>query len=360
MFPFASQKIKEDLSIIIDIQSGLVRGALVSFKKNYPHKIVLVATHPIHRRAHTDSAHLTKMMLKALHVVVSTLTHHHRVDSISVILSSPWVISNSKTINMAFEKDTQVTQALITDIIEKGSDKNSFDEDVIFVEKKIFEIKINGYPVTKYVDRTARSIDISFATSMSSVQLLGKIDEVFKKSFGINKITHYSSLLLNFVALRKELAEMSDYVYIHIHDELTDIFVVRKGQCIHMSSFPMGISTLVRKVSEVLKQEMPVADSTLTLYQGGKLDEIEKQKVATKVEEFVGQWLSQYSGSLEKSLNTDSIPRVIYLFAHSHIDVFKQALKSVVPADIHFVNFDLDTMNMYALALDDVLYYKHQ
>jgi hypothetical protein len=96
------------------------------------------------------------------------------------------------------------------------------------------------------------------------------------------------------------------------------------------------------------------------LYQGGKLDEIEKQKVATKVEEFVGQWLSQYSGSLEKSLNTDSIPRVIYLFAHSHIDVFKQALKNVVPADIHFVNFDLDTMNMYALALDDVLYYKHQ
>lgn len=358
MFPLASQNEKEDLSVVFDIQSGLVRGSLVSINKNQQPKILQIITRPILRRGHTDSAHLIKMMLKSLSLVAYSLTHHHHVSSAQVVLSSPWLVSYSKTVTVNFDKETLITSKIIKNLIEEGSEKKSFDNDVVYIEQNIFEIKLNGYAVTRYIDRLAKNIDISFAATMSSKNLLGLIDDVFKKSFGIPVLNYHSNLILNFLALRKVVSDMNSYVYVHIHNELTDIVIVKNNLCAHISSFPIGTSALTRLVSGVLKQDTAVADSTLSLYQGKKLDFQENQKVSTCIEQYKKEWSDNYIKSIETSFKKESIPRIIYVSSHLHVDIYKQILDEIMTGDIHFLDLDLDTTNMQVLALNDMLYYK--
>jgi hypothetical protein len=45
------------------------------------------------------------------------------------------------------------------------------------------------------------------------------------------------------------MPDKNDYVYIHAHSELTDIIIVKRGICENISSFPIGTSNLIRKIS---------------------------------------------------------------------------------------------------------------
>ena len=337
----------KNFSLIIEIQSGIVRGAVSRIENNKISTIVQTLIVPIPRRAKTGSSQLINSMLKSLAEVAFELTNKYHISSSHIILSSPWVISFSKTIKVKYDKETKITKKIIEDIIENGSDKKDFDKDVIYIDKKIFEIKINGYSVTKYDDKSAKELDISFATVMSSENLLSKIRNTLRKGSGISKICFHSGLLLSYMSLRKKVIDMKNYAYIHVHSELTDIIIVKNDLCSYISSFPIGLSNLIREIGHSVKQNEAVANSNLTLFEEGKLYDTEKQKIQLIVDKYMKEWSSH--------LDLESMPRVFSLVINSHSTVFKNSLKSLIKDEIHFLDFDVDIMNMYNIALNDMI-----
>ncbi len=355
MFSISSNGIKEDLVLIFDIQSGLINGALASIKKDKTLKIISTKTDQIQRKGHMDGNLYIRFMISTLSNIAHQLAGNHHISQAHIILSSPWIISKSKTINSKFDKETSITPKLIDNLIEQASEKNTFDEDSVYIEKKIFDIKLNGYSVTKYIDRTAMNIEIAFATTISSNNLLSMIKDAIKRPFSISKIEYHSGLLLNFISLRKLITDMNDYVYIHIHAELTDIVIVKNGICVHISSFPLGISSLIKKISQELKIDEDMVDSTLSVYKDGKFNNEEKNKINSKLDEYSNDWLNNYSTSIDGSISRELLPEVVYISSVSHVDIYKGILKSKFSENIHFVDLDVDTMVVHTLALSDVI-----
>jgi cell division ATPase FtsA len=383
MFSFFSKREKEKYSLIVDIQSGLVRGALVLNRETLPPIIQRVVTKTIPRKIHTNSNYINKMMLKALSNVLLMTSENHLISRVDIVLSSPWVLSHSKAVRIKFDKNTTVTEEVISNLvdIERKKLETEFStthkqipniyNDLNYIEQKVFDIKLNGYSVSEYIGRVAKDLEISIAMTLSSKVILNRINSVIDKFINSKNIKYHSALLMNFSALRKMMSDKNDYVYIHAHSELTDVIVVKKGLCANISSFPLGTANLIRKISHIFKQSDEVADSMMSLYQGGKLNEVEAKQVLKIIEEFSHGWIALYRRILESTTETGGIPRLIFLSTHSHSEIFKDLIVKNTKEDIHIVDFNLENIEsditfaktsennqlikMYALALEDVL-----
>ena len=326
-------------SLIIEIQSGLVRGIIV---KKGSHKPEILARHSIAlTSSDKTSEHLTKIMLKAVSDVAKHLTHKHFVESVHVVLSSPWALSHSKAVEMNFSKDTVVDSKMIFSIVDEDKNTAHIHKDLTFIEKKIFEVKLNGYVVENYEDKPARKLNISFATTLSSKNLLAKIHTSLEQAFKIQQIQYHSGLLLDYISLSTFFADKSNYVYIHAHSEITDIVVVQSSVCTNISAFPMGTATLAKKIPE----------SLLNMIDKDSISKTELSRLTPALENYFGEWFAQ----INSLINVKTSPRYVYISTHAFLHVFKKKLEETFGKEYHIHNFEPDSMEMYSIALQNML-----
>jgi cell division ATPase FtsA len=342
MFSFFSHTKEGSQSIILDIQSGLVRGALISERGGIT-TIKSVVTKSIPSKTHIiNSVHLTKRILKLITEVVELLTKNtNRVSSIHYILSSPWVTTQLKTIKVDYKKETEITSRMLAELIQSEL-KHQAGDTMQVIEQKIFEIKLNGYITTAFEAKKARALEFSLATSFSPTSFLTKLHSAIHGVVNIRKATHNSALLMQYTALRDMLPDKHEYIYIHVHDELTDIVIVKNNLCKHISSFPFGISTLLRKLATATNHSHESSDSLLSLYQGKKLSEadwISTQKIITPLLE---EWRDVCIKTFKTAFDVTSIPRSMYVAAHSHYDLFREAL--ITQADLNLMIYPYDDL----------------
>ena len=348
---------EEKKSLVLEIQSGLIRGVLFTNGSDNNPIVLQVIIRKIERKIHTNNQYIYKKMLKTLSEICSLISENNYIDNIDIVLSSPWSLSHSKKIKMTFTNDTEIEHKLLSGIVKEEKKKMSDEFEIKYknllsskshfkyIEHKIFDIKLNGYSVTDYIGKKVRSIEISFAMTLSLETILDDIKDIISKKINTKKIEFHSSLLLNFLSLRNLIPEKDDYIYIHIHNELTDIIVVKRGVCVNISSFPIGISSIVRKVSHTFNQNDSVSDSMISLYQGDKLSNIENRKIKNIFNEFERNWLLNYKKTVETLNNLNEIPRLIILFTHSHSDIFKNILNNSNEDKIHIIDFNLEELN---------------
>lgn len=375
MLSLFRSKTKADRNIILDIQSGLVRGALVEYGGDGPARILRITTQSIPSiLAPTDSQRITKKILKIVFDVTSNLLEDYgdqKISGIDYILSSPWVMSELKTIKVTYEFEKEITKDIITKIVSDEVKKNENSLDMIPLEQNIFEIRLNGYVVSSYKGKEAHSLEISLSTSFGSKIFLDKLHDVVGRVVEIKHHKCHSALLMQYTALRSILEDNKEYVYIHIHSELTDIIIVKNGLCKHISSFPFGITSLLRKMANSMNQGIAASDSLLTLYQGDKLTESEKNNTKKIITPLLNAWSAMCIKSLTGSFDIINIPRTVLMSAHSHFDLFKEAMlfqndlnldiisyKSVIGEDKIVTDKGLaqsELMKMYMLALGNMI-----
>lgn len=76
-------------------------------------------------------------------------------------------------------KDTKIIKSLINRIVEKESkifetstlkgDINISAEDIQIIEKKIMQIKLNGYETSEPYSKMAKTLEINFISAVSKV-----------------------------------------------------------------------------------------------------------------------------------------------------------------------------------------------
>ncbi len=334
MFSLFSNKNRGGLSIILDIQSGLVRGALIrdcqSIGGDEKIHIESIVTKSISTKTNMINAeHLTKRVLKLVSEVVEHLsknTDGQEILEVNYVLSSPWIFSKLKHVKLEYEKEIEITSKILSDIVKEEVKNNTIDTDTKPIEQKIFEIKLNGYLSEDFKRKKAHTLDVSVSTSFSSKTFVDRMANTVNKHVHAQKHNFYSALLMQYTALREILENKNEFIYIHIHSEITDIIVVKDSLCKHISSFPFGISTFLRKIAHNAKQTIESSDSLLTLFHGNKLEIGERDKVYEIINPLLKEWGDMCFKSFKENLDEISTPRTIYLHAHSHFDVFKESL----------------------------------
>jgi hypothetical protein len=182
----------ETLSLIIDIESGLVRAALVLNKLGMPPRVIYTVSSPIlNRVVKTHTGDLLGAMTKSLKEVTGIIANKAipelRAKGVTLLiskvhcgLSSPWIISKTKSVKVDYGKDVLITKEMVSKIVDTdhiemekkfkaehdaSSDGAKLEYDLEFIEQKIFEIKLNGYPVTNFQGKHRLCRRISFVAS---------------------------------------------------------------------------------------------------------------------------------------------------------------------------------------------------
>lgn len=253
-----------------------------------------------------------------------------------------------------YEKETEITDAIVKKVIDADRQDliAKYEKDMMFVEQKVFDVELNGYSIEKYQGKRAKTLKISFAFTLSSDKIIKRIQSAVAARMHVKKEYFHSAILLQYLSSRA-VASGDEYTVLHVHGELTDIVVVKKGFSSYMASFPFGTSTLIRKTCITMKSTFETTSSTLSMYMDKKLNDDELKNVETVVMPILTGWQSECTKTLSGIGEHVVLPRTIHLYTGGPFaPLFKIALEQV---NYEVVIHDEPLREVHSFALRDVI-----
>ncbi|OHA43247.1 MAG: hypothetical protein A3G04_01795 [Candidatus Taylorbacteria bacterium RIFCSPLOWO2_12_FULL_44_9] len=333
-----------ELMLIIDVQSSIVRGSLVYESPLTIPSIIYTHNISIPYKSGGGSSYLIKMATRAVEEITQVVMANiqkesnsddlpHHVSSVHYVLSSPWVVSQAKTLSMSFEKDTMISRAYITGMIweERAKMTANTSDDIRVIEEKVFDVRLNGYSVTSWESKHTKELCVSFVVSIAGGRMIDRFVEISQSLVRKkDRVKFHSSLFLQHIGIQKIIPDSSDYVLVHIHGELTDVAIIRARSCSFFGSYPFGIHSIIRAVALETKTTEDVAESTLNLILDGDIDS-NKSKEFVFVENMKQRWVDEFKKLLKTSSTPEAALDRVIISARSHEDFFVKSLQLAYP-----------------------------
>ncbi|MES2314488.1 MAG: hypothetical protein V4524_00935 [Patescibacteria group bacterium] len=354
---------KDQLNLIIDIQSSVVRGSLVLLRAGQLPYIVWTESVDITYRTNTRSAFLVdttvkgvKIVATSAHTYVRNATAHPGLPShifkVHCVLSSPWIVSQARTINQQFERETKITRAHVNDIIkgERAELAKQSEDSLIGIEEKIFDVRLNGYSIAQWEGALSHTLEVSFAVSLAGKHIIERFTDASKHA-GVSgsHVDFHSSLLLQHIGLSDHFASSIPHVLVHVHGELTDIVVASGQTCILFGSHPIGVRSIIRKLSHQLKITDSTADSLLKMYEDGHIDPIHGASDIEIIHKILATWTDNCH-KVTDLVPVNHVANLAMISARFHEVIFKNTFAAGYPS------FKIETLpeeNIFALAAFD-------
>ncbi|MEK7609554.1 MAG: hypothetical protein AAB470_00340 [Patescibacteria group bacterium] len=341
------------LNLVLDLQSSVVRGALVEMREGKSPLVLFTYDVAIPYRSNSGSEYLIKATLNAVNEVINeTLKHLHirssvekipkKISEINYVLSSPWIISQARTLSLVFKKNTSVDKSFILDLIVKERSKilPKGNESVVIIEEKVFDVRLNGYSVTSWSEQEARNLEVSFVFSAAGKKIIEKLVKACGHAVHHNQVKFHSSLFLQHISIQKLFPDRSSYALVHIHGELTDVIVIDSQACIFLGSYPFGIRTIIRNLSDELKIDENTAESMLTIAVSDHFDPNHAKKESEGITKVKRLWIDKFQKLLDANPEKIVIPRYTIISAHSHEDFFKTIFLETYPLSLQLLSLD--------------------
>ncbi|MEK7182203.1 MAG: cell division protein FtsA, partial [Patescibacteria group bacterium] len=243
--------------------------------------------------------------------------------------SSLWHISQTRVLTNENGKDTKIIKSLINRIVEKESKifetstlKGDIDisaEDIQIIEKKIMQIKLNGYETSEPYSKMAKTLEINFFISAVSKKVIKILEESFFRFFN-NKIIQYHTFINTaFVTLRDINPTINDYLFLDISGEITEIAIIKNGVLFDSISFPFGKNSIVRKLSEALGTNKEEAISRASLYKSNDSIKIANSKISKIIENLMKEWHKLFDISIKQLLSNIALPQGVFFMSDDDV-----------------------------------------
>ncbi|MFA6432409.1 MAG: hypothetical protein WCV82_01125 [Candidatus Paceibacterota bacterium] len=379
---FFSRKTTGKVVLLLEVQSSVVRGSLFWFRPGLPPSILFSDSRIVPYKPQVGTVYFIKVTMKALtETLDANLRRLHdfrseeaylempqEIAEAHYVLSSPWVVSQARTLSLSFDKDTAITEDKMEAILakERGSLMPKDGTSLEVIEEKIFAVRLNGYSLSSWVGKAARELEISYAATVGGFDSTKRFKDALKQAVRSGRVLFHSSLLLQYVSLRTIMPTREAYTLVHIHGEITDVVVVDRGSCVFFCSYPTGANGLVRRLSRVTKTDLQAADSLISLYEADNLDEDHARSITPVMNELGKNWGDEMTKLFKDSRISQPLPPSTIIAAHSHekffVDTFRAShpgsrieLLTVDEVAPHVVFEDsadhLRIVGMYALAI---------
>lgn len=342
---------KDYLVIVID--SSQVQVLLVQHEKKVQ-RVKEIVTKYLSVTEKVPSSHLEHLMISALS---ETLNKVHikasELQKIHVVLSSPWIVSKTKTSHFSFPKPTIIDESYIENVVEqeRSAFKKIFPFDVEFVEQKVFDIKINGYHAKLKKKSPAISLTVSSAMSAMSKKIVKKINDTIDHYFHNEHISFHSSSILTYVGMQHYAPEIESGVFIHVHGECTDITLFRSGTPTHFASLNIGYHSIVTSLAKSLRVSNAVADSKINLLENGEMTDEVENKVLPLIHKKLDEWQSSVGEIILQLEQTETLPRNIIVDNYEHSELFIDTLKNTYSAS-DILGIPEETANIYITGIE--------
>ncbi len=195
---FSSEK--KESTLIIDIGNGSVGGALALVSRNNKPHIVFSTRSVFALEEKPTGERLESAVFRSLERVVSeimTMVRTHpdmkdtpkRLDRVLCVLSSPWFISQGKTITITQDKKFIITERFLKDVLTKefeDFEQSTHDDSdpsgkKICIEKNVISIRVNGYVLENPLGQKANELEASIYMSESSEAFINSLMSIISK-----------------------------------------------------------------------------------------------------------------------------------------------------------------------------------
>lgn len=343
---FFSRRQPSSLILVIDVQSALVRGTLVHLKPRAHPEIVLTASIAIPYRPSGGSSFLMARATEAISMISSEALRYisdrsaelgqasedmpHRIDAVHFVLSSPWIVSQAKTLSLSFQTETPIEASRILGILadERAKMESRSAEPLVAIEEKIFDVKLNGYSVTDWEGVRAKEASVSFVNSMAGQSTIARFTQAAERLGPTVKAHFHSSLLLQHIAIRSLMPLRTSYLLLHVHDELTDVVIVDRGSCQFFGSYPTGTRSIVRSVAHAAHVSQHAAESLIALSSEGHM----RSGSSPAVDKAADAWLQECRILCAEGQFDRPMPPNAIVSARDHEDLFGAALVRAYPS----------------------------
>ena len=337
LFSFSSDKNSEDVSVLFHIGSGSIFGHLVRLSKISKPEIIYATEAPISFQKDLNSERHFKLMIKAFDSVLKDIQkegilhlnftglRNRRIKNAFYMLSSPWCVSQTKVIKIKKDKPFEIGSDSIESIISEQEKKFlSIDstEGSQIIEKKIIEAKLNGYKMTEIFGKKAKDVELSFFMTSAPEYLFKELKDTERKYFNFLSSQFNSFALSSFSAIRDIYSNKENLIYLDVHEELTDLTIIKDSVFMESVSFPSGKNFFIRQVSEKMRISASEAHSLINLYADGNCDPATSVKIQTAVDFALKDWLERFHSALTSLSLNMYIPRTIFIIADDEISAF--------------------------------------
>lgn len=339
MFGFSSSKKSvSKAKLVFDIGSKSVGGGIFDKTSSGKARLIHTLREPIAFKSRLTGDKFQVAMLSSLRRVLFHLDSYgvmrarseqksiHRFDSIAVFLSSPWHASETKLLTLQMSKPAVITKSLVDDLIneeeksfekklaEAGQGEGGFD----LLERKIIEIRLNGYPTTKPYGKTADKIEVMIFESVAPTSVIGAIKSAIGKRFPSDHIEFHTFSAAAFASLRDLFPKTEDFLIVQVGGEMTDISLIKKGVILGIVSFPLGHNGLLRSLSEICENHPDCALETLiTLHRESSASDCDTEKVERAIAGTKMAWLKQFNSAISNFSSETFLPKSVFLFEDS-------------------------------------------
>ena len=369
---FSKNKNKNELKLVLNIGSSSVEGALFSAQDSGTPKIIFSATAPILLEDQIDIDRFLFLTMQSLEIVVERI-HKAALGApteIFCVLSSPWHVSQTRTINYKkntpFVFNTKLAESLVqkeTLLFEEEHLKKDTHADSSnrTIELKNIKTILNGYETSEPLNQKTQELEMTIFISIGEEKVLKNIEDIIKKYFQFKQIRFSSFTLASFTVVRDICIQQENFLLLDVGGEVTNISMVKKNILCESISFPIGSNFLIRGIASDLGCTIGEASSLLSLFEDGHAEKTVAQKLTSTLDKLRKEWLKEFQESLANISNDISIPSTIYMTTEKELaDFFSQTIKTeqfnqYTLTDSKFeVNF-LDTkLFQGVVAFDDV------
>ena len=309
---FLSSTEKEDVSLLINIGNGGISISFVSYSKNQTPNFLYSVNAP-YLGEKSNTSKLSDSLNLLLDSLLGTAikegwsdkywkNKHKKFSSVVVTFSSPWLTLKTREIHLAKDNAFVLTKRFVNDIVskeeeifkkdlEKSTEENSEGQFEI-IESSMVHTKINGYTINDVIGRKTKSLDAFLYMSAISKNVRGKISDIILKHTHIPKenISMHSFLLVMFSTIRDNFSKNSDFMYMDVNSEVSDIVLVTDDVIRSVVSFPFGRNTIIRQISKIFNVNLEIAQSQMTLYMVGKVSDSLNESMNKLLIDLESEW----------------------------------------------------------------------
>lgn len=353
---FGNNKSKGDISLIFDIGSSSVGGALVRYEEDKLPLILFSVRKEILFKEDFDFDEFYESMLRSLEEVtidvLSSLSSsvedvalslnqsskrilgrgsQRQIKSVYCVFSSPWYVPKIVDLSNDYGKEVPITPDVVWEFVKGAARevKSAFaePESIGILEERVLEYRLNGYRIDDPVSLRAKTADLKLYLSVVYKQTMNAVKAPIRKIISYRKIRSFSFLMIFFSLMRDVHPDRNSFITFDMRGEVTEVGVTNEDVLTHAFSVPWGKHTLLRDLAAKLHIDLFEASAKLALFLAGKLEGEIQKEVGFLIEEEI---LNVRTMLKERLSGEIYLPDQVYVLSDQDIEtVAERAVRSL-------------------------------
>jgi cell division ATPase FtsA len=361
---------KSELGIIFHIGSSSVGAGLVRLHHGKVAHVIYSLREDIPYRDTVNPERFLNDMIETLKRVNSRLSKeglsHLKFTEfgsltpqrIFYIFASPWAVTQTKVAMVNKPEGFVLTKELIDSVV--AEQERIFETETLgradlgdklqAIEKRVVQIKLNGYEVHDPYGKSATRADISLFISLIPKAVVDRVFDVSMSTYHPKNTEIFSFPLASFSTIREVFHDERDFVFVDVGGELSDISVIRDGLIIETASFPLGRHFLIRKVAKAFSTSSENAVSLVKMYYEGHAEAAIEERLKPLLAEASTEWSTTLHKTLTDISTAVALPTHLFAIINNNfVNFFMKVLKdervtefgiSEAPLSVVLVNHD--------------------